>query len=309
MQFLIRMTELAAHPQRQAAGGTRVRAALAGAVWPVRKAAWKLEEKLIWTGGDAARGRLEAARWPFERAGWALERRLLWPLQDALGARGIAARAALGLMLVAIGAAAVAAGLLVANDSGTGPNGASPSSSRAVAATSPAAPAAGAHVAQGPTLQGAPPNFRSSPSETEAPGTDAAASAPDATADTNAGAGVRPSAIPSAQGGETHALRAARKFAAAFVLYEVGERGAGVRKRFHSTATPALARALRQRPPRLPGEVDVPKARVVNVVLGERQRKQVEASVSLLRLGNLSELRLTLTKDRKQGWAVSEVRG
>jgi hypothetical protein len=81
-----------------------------------------------------------------------------------------------------------------------------------------------------------------------------------------------------------------------------------VRRTFAHTVTPALLKALRERPPRLPGEVDVPKARVLNVVLGEPQRKQVDASVSLLRLGNVSELRLTLTKD-KDGWAVSEVRG
>jgi hypothetical protein len=308
MRFLIRMTALAAHPQTRQDGGARLRAVYADAVWPVRKAAWKLEEKLVWRGTDAARGRFDSARWPFERAGWALERRLVWPLQDFLAARGIAARAALSLMLVAAAAAAVAVGVLIAQGSGTDSGGV-PDSSPAVLAVSPALPATGARPEQGPTLEGATPNFESSPAEAESPAAAGPAGAPDATAATRASGGARPSAIASAPGGETHALRAARKFADAFVLYEVGERGAEVRKRFAATATPALAKALRQRPPRLPGEVDVPKARVANVVLGERQRKQIEASVSLLRLGNLSELRLTLTKDRKQGWAVSEVRG
>jgi hypothetical protein len=81
-----------------------------------------------------------------------------------------------------------------------------------------------------------------------------------------------------------------------------------VKQTFARTATPALAKALKDRPPRLPGSVKVPKAKVQNIVLGPRTGRQIEASVSLLRLGALSELRLTLTQ-RHKTWAVSEVRG
>jgi hypothetical protein len=81
-----------------------------------------------------------------------------------------------------------------------------------------------------------------------------------------------------------------------------------VKRTIAHTATPALARALRERPPRLPASVRVPVAKVKNIVLGARHGRELGASVSLLRLGDLSELRLTLTR-RHGAWAVSEVRG
>jgi hypothetical protein len=81
-----------------------------------------------------------------------------------------------------------------------------------------------------------------------------------------------------------------------------------VRRTFTQTATSTLAKALRDRPPRLPESVQVPTAKVQNVVLGAQTGRTAEASVALLRLGDLSELRLTLTR-RAGDWRVSEVRG
>ena len=48
-----------------------------------------------------------------------------------------------------------------------------------------------------------------------------------------------------------------------------------VRQAFGATATPALAKALLQRPPRLPANVKVPKAKVVNVVAGALARRRL----------------------------------
>jgi hypothetical protein len=300
------MTELAAQQHRRLDGAPRLRGTLEDATWPVRRGFWRFERALIWPAADTARGAIEVVKWPFERIGWALERYLLWPVQDAIRAPEAAGRVALTAMLVTGLAVAAAAGVMISRDSG--PERAS-SQVRMVAAAPTTAVAPAQPQPSSPTLEGAAPNFESSPAETDgqagAPAVDAgvASAAPGPVVD------VPPSAIPAAPGGEKHALKAARDFAGAFVLYEIGENKAKVRRVFARTATPALAKALSERPPRLPGAVDVPKARIVNVILGERQREQIDASVSLLRLGNLSELRLTLTKDRKRGWAVSEVRG
>jgi hypothetical protein len=303
------MTELAARHQRRL-GGPRWRGAVDDATWPVRRAAWVFEEKVIWAGADTARGTLDAVKWPFERIAWAIERRLIWPTQDAVRARGGLGRPAVALLLVAAVTAVVAGGTMLARDLGSNDPGPSPARTVAIApATELARPAAQPSPDQ--TLQGSPPNFESSPAQADTSTADSASASAGSTSSVNSASQVKapPSTIPAAPGGEKHALRAARDFAAAFVLYEIGEQRAKVRRVFARTATTALVKALRERPPRLPGAVDVPKARVVNVILGERQRKQVDASVSLVRLGNVSELRLTLTKDSEQGWAVSEVRG
>jgi hypothetical protein len=77
---------------------------------------------------------------------------------------------------------------------------------------------------------------------------------------------------------------------------------------FDATATGPLADSLGTSPPRLPEGTKVPKAKVLNVVLGARQGKEVTASVSLLRLQAASELRLTL-REVKKGWRVAGVLG
>ena len=76
-----------------------------------------------------------------------------------------------------------------------------------------------------------------------------------------------------------------------------------VRKAFGATATPALAKALLQRPPRLPANVKVPKAKVVNIVAGPSHGDIYTVSVSLLRVGVTSELRLDMEKLKDDGLA------
>ena len=98
------------------------------------------------------------------------------------------------------------------------------------------------------------------------------------------------------------------EFAQAFVTYEVGRSGKETASTFASTATKPLAKALKADPPRLPASGKVPKARVLNVVLGTASKQQVTASVSLVRLRAVSELRLTLTRTDDE-WRVAQVLG
>ena len=88
----------------------------------------------------------------------------------------------------------------------------------------------------------------------------------------------------------------ARRFSEAFVFYEVGKWPERAKTIFDETASPQLAAALDERPPRLPADAEVPQARVVNLVSGPRRGKAYTMSVSLLRVGLTSELRLKLNK-------------
>jgi hypothetical protein len=97
-------------------------------------------------------------------------------------------------------------------------------------------------------------------------------------------------------------------FSQAFVGYEVGRSAKATQAVFADTATKALAKALESDPPRLPANGKVPKARVLNVVLGDAGKQQATASVSLVRLRATSELRLTLTRDGRK-WRVAQVLG
>ena len=97
----------------------------------------------------------------------------------------------------------------------------------------------------------------------------------------------------------------ARKFAGAFVLYETGHDTAKVKSVFHQTATPDLAQALLKRPPRLPANVKVPKAKVLNIVAGPRHGDTYTLSVSLLRVGVTSELRIDMQKTPPVGTGAS----
>jgi hypothetical protein len=78
---------------------------------------------------------------------------------------------------------------------------------------------------------------------------------------------------------------------------------------FAETAAPPLAKALADRPPRQPAAVEVPKAKVLNLVPGPRRRAMLPVSVSLLRLGITSELRLDLERNDDGEWLVGDVRG
>jgi hypothetical protein len=103
-------------------------------------------------------------------------------------------------------------------------------------------------------------------------------------------------------------MRVAQRFAEAFVLYEIGERREQTDAVFAETTSERLATALDERPPRQPAGVDVPQARVLNLVPGPRNGRAYTVSASLLRLGTTSELRLEVEK-RDGGWVVTDVRG
>ena len=185
----------------------------------------------------------------------------------------------LGTIAVAIGVGIGVASII--GNSGDSPQG----SSVAVRPASVKAPAA-ADAPSGPaTLHGVTPNFKASNDSGPAAASKAATDTPAApVAQTNS----KPSSIPAGVADTKAAIETARGFSGAFVLYEIGKTNAQVRKTFEATATPALAKALAERPPRLPDNANVPTAKVQNIVLGTEKGNEVEASVSLLRLGTLA---------------------
>jgi hypothetical protein len=249
----------------------RVSADRAG--WSIREAAWDFEEGVLWRGSDVARGALDRASdrlAPLQRL---IQTKLTWPLGDAYRARGRTARTAIAASAAAVAIAAGTAGAVMA------PAG-SPSHQAA------AAPPVTAAVATAPAeettlLQGVTPDFRA--------GNDPAPSA----------APTKPTAKPA---------QVAWGFAQAFVAYEVGRSNDKTTAVFAETATKPLAKALAKDPPRLPAKAKVPQARVLNVVLGDAGKQQVTASVSLVRMRAISEIRLTLTKDGND-WRVAQVLG
>jgi hypothetical protein len=105
------------------------------------------------------------------------------------------------------------------------------------------------------------------------------------------------------------AKQTARRFAEAFVVYEVGGVDGQVRSEFRHTTTKQLSRSLLQRPPRQPAAVKVPQAKVVNVVAGPSRGTVYTVSVSLLRVGVTSELRLELEQGPGKKWQVTNVLG
>jgi hypothetical protein len=102
--------------------------------------------------------------------------------------------------------------------------------------------------------------------------------------------------------------KVAWQFAQAFVGYEVGHLSKKTDAAFAATATKPLVKSLAADPPRLPSNEKVPQARVLNIVLSTASKNQVTASVSLVRLRSISELRLTLTKTGDE-WRVAQVLG
>ena len=105
------------------------------------------------------------------------------------------------------------------------------------------------------------------------------------------------------------AKRVARHFAEAFVVYETGGIDAKVRSAFRHTTTKQLSKALLGRPPRQPAAVKVPQAKVVTVVAGPSKGSVYEVSVSLLRVGVTSELRLAMEQGPGKKWQVTNVLG
>lgn len=263
--------------------------------------------------------------------------RVLWPLEDnfaALSDRGQIGVAAGSAVAVGVVVVAIA---VFAGSSGSASG--EPAAAKVAIASPPGlfgippAPSAPA-----PTLHGATPSFKApvdKPAPRESSEVDAAkaveseglAAAPTSSAGSSSAATDRISSRPSSTTGAAtssaeaeaasipgpeagaKAIAVARNFSDAFVVYETGGEESEVRPVFAATATPELAKALLKRPPRLPADVKVPKARVLNIVPGPSREGVYTLSVSLLRLGVTSELRLEMEQVKDDGWRVTNVLG
>jgi hypothetical protein len=280
------------------------------------------EEWVRWRGGDALRALFDFIRRPFEWAAWAIRRGLVWPLQDRTVNLGTALAALAAVLVIAVGVAAVLG-------SSSGPSESEPASEQVAVAPEPdPAPAPrAAEKDDTATLQGAAPIFEPAKQEKAAApkaSAEPAASVPvdpdPATATIGSGPGAATSSAATASDSTqsaigvdgppagAKAIAVAEDFAGAFVLYETGGEESKVRRAFAATATPELAKSLLKRPPRLPANVEVPKAKVVNVVAGPSHGGIYTVSVSLLRVGLTSELRLDMEKLKKD-WVVTNVLG
>lgn len=277
---------------------------------------------MVWGGADVLRGIVDVVKWPFERVIWAVERGFVWPLEERTGDWDPQLRA-LGVgVLALLAAGAGVLGLLWASGSGSGGTTPAPQASAPVAApiVRQAAPPA---TAAAPVLQGAKPNFADAPQSSAAKSSGANAEGAGANSGSTAGTGSTAEVAKSAgtSGGEATgaaavkpagppAAKVAHQFAGAFVLYEIGRKTAQVETIFNQTATPRLAHELLRRPPRQPAGVKVPKAKVLNVVAGPHKGDTFTLSVSLLRVGVTSELRLEMQRDPKTGvWQVADSLG
>jgi hypothetical protein len=259
----------------------------------------------------------------------ALHDDVLWPVQDTFLAlrdarRGTLLGAAVLALMVGIGGYS-----LVSSDLST-PAAPAPRvalTSEPAPEPEPAAVESAPRPAPDPTLQGAAPVFKA-PKEGKQPkhegGTAAKAdSAPVAAGNTGNAATDTISSTPTApQAGASAAtadaegppagpaaVAVARKFADAFVVYETGGDATTVRKAFKATAIPQVTKALLQRPPRQPAGVEVPKAKVLNVVPAPSHERIYPVSVSLLRVGATSELRLEMEQLKNKQWRVANVLG
>jgi hypothetical protein len=284
---------------------------------------------------DLASPMADALRWPFERAAWVVERRLLWPLQERLAGwgppdgwapPGYRAGAA---ALAAIGVAAILAAVLILPGGGKAPPERSAKPARLAIVTPKPQAQPQSEEPQLPTLQGTPPHFSAGKSggvaaqagggeaataATEGSGSNQSSAATDAAAGGEGAATAGEAAATASSAGKPVAagpvaMKTARRFSEAFVFYEIGKKPARAKAVFGETATPQLAEALDERPPRLPSNAKVPKAKVLNLVPGPRFGEQYTVSVSLLRVGITSELRLTLQKEKDGEWRVAQILG
>lgn len=267
-------------------------------------------------GARFLRGVADVVRWPFERAAWLIERGLIWPVRERLAGWSPTGRNAGVAALATIAGGAALVGVLTVSGDEAPPEQVAVPTRVAIA---PPEPQVHAERPHGPVLHGVPPSFSvgkgvgvSSTAGSAASATDAEApSGEEAEASTETsqpeeGAATTSSKKPVPAG--PAAMKVARRFSEAFVFYEIGERPARAKTVFGETATPELATALGERPPRQPADAAVPKARVVNLVPGPRAGKAYTVSVSLLRVGLTTELRLELNRENG-GWRVTDVRG
>ncbi|HVQ58669.1 MAG TPA: hypothetical protein VMS60_07155 [Solirubrobacterales bacterium] len=262
---------------------------------------------------------------PLEQVTWLWQRWVVWPLQDRRDLPGGPSRAVVGWGATLLVAAAGAGALSLSGATGSGesaPTAILVSGDPAVERTLAPPPPEPTE----PTLQGATPVFKAE-SDKDSSKVDAAkaleSSSPPAAESTGSAATdtisseLSPSPTDSAAASAVidgppagpKAVAVAEAFADAFVVYETGGEKSEVRKAFAATATPELSRSLLRRPPRLPAEVEVPEAKVVNVVAGPSHGGVFTISVSLLRVGATSELRLDMENLKDGGWRVTNVLG
>jgi hypothetical protein len=281
-------------------------------------AAFAVEERVVWGAADVLRRLFEVVKWPFERAAWAIERALIWPVEERTGEWNGPVRAAgmAALALLAVGAGVL--GLLWASGSGGG-NERGVQQAAAPVTPPPAVQSAPAEklAKAAPVLHGAVPKFAPANGDTAAKavaanpvkaGDEAAGTA--AAGRTSTGDTLTSSSAAPVRPAGPAAAKVARQFAGAFILYEIGKTDAKVREAFAATATPQLTRALLPRPPRLPAGAEVPKAKVLNIVAGPKHGDTYTLSVSLLRVGVTSELRIEMERDPRSGeWLVTDVLG
>ena len=249
--------------------------------------------------------------WPIRRFYWAVEKRILWPISDSFKrvAGSFRYRSPLAYigatMLLTLTAAAIGAAVYFHNeakDGETTPVVAEVPSETVVEPTIPtpvttATPPSDSKPDN--TLKGVVPDFDKTSANSK--DQDAGGVANKSAADPYATV-VKPSDPPNSP-----PLKVAHKFALTFVDYEVGKKGAA--DGFKTIATPKLSKELKQDPPRQPSNGKIPKADVMNVVKGDSNGDSMEVSVSLLRSGATSELRLALEQQKNKKWLVSEVRG
>lgn len=295
------------------------------------------EERVLWPVEDGIRAVLGAIVRPLEWLVWVLQRGLIWPLQDRLDGLGRPARAAVAVSSVVALVALVAIGV---GALGPGSETRSEPASELVVEPTPALAAAPAATpvpeAAPETLEGANPVFKpgkrkpagkgdgNDSGDGPAPSAEKQAAAVDGSASGSAAtdtissspAAPGPAAASSSAGVEESgrpagpkALAVAHEFADAFVLYETGSPRSEIRKGFQASATRELTRSLLRRPPRLPANAEVPKAKVVNVVAGPSHGGVYPVSVSLLRIGLTSELRLEMELLDGKRWRVANVLG
>lgn len=271
--------------------------------WGIRNSAWHVQEVLIWRGGDLLRHLGDAAKWPFEKAVWAFQRKLSWPVREWLAARNLPSRSAVASSFaVVLGAAAVTGGVVAAGSGTDAP--VVQTVTVAQSSTPNVAPVADLPATSAlpvETLKGVPPIFKSTSSKLGKAETD-----PAKTSKTSSSSSERLTKADAKKVAKP--LNVARRFADAFVSYEVGKDTQKAQAVFAQTARKPLAKSLADRPPRLPSNGRVPKAKVLNVVPGPQDNKQLAVSVAMLRLGVTSELRLQMEQTRL-GWFVSEVKG
>jgi hypothetical protein len=198
--------------------------------------------------------------------------RLTWPVAAALRERSGRTRVAIAAGAATVAVAAGVGGAIIAADH----------PAAHVAAPPAASLTAASHGSGATALQGVTPQIQAGHAEPAPAQPPTKASAPP--------------------------TQVAWQFAQAFVGYEVGRSSKKTDAAFAATATKPLVKSLGADPPRLPAGGKVPEARVLNVVLGTAGKEQVTASVSLVRLRAISEVRLTLTKTGDE-WRVAQVLG